>query len=56
MYVHTCLRTCVQSYGDPLFSPTDNVALFLLLPAELRFPQLFMSHLPGQVLCQMCVK
>lgn len=57
MYVHTCSHTCVQSYGESsFFSPTYNVALFLLLPAELRFPQLFMSHLLGQVLCQMCVK
>lgn len=41
----------------PSFLPhTYTVALFFLLPAELRSPQLFMSHLFGQVLCQMCVK
>lgn len=59
IYVHTCSRTCIKIYVDPLFPHTHThccLALFFLLPADLRFPQLFMSHLLGQVLCQMCVK
>lgn len=58
-YVCTCTcRQWGQSALGTLFPPqhTFSAALPCLLAAELRFPQLFMSHLLRQVLCQMCVK
>lgn len=47
VHIGLCRRYCAQ----PLLP--DRV---FLLPPNLRFPQLFMSHLLGQALCQMCVK
>lgn len=55
-----CLHMHLQTVqGKVLWGPlqhTFSAALNFLLAAKLWFPQLFMSHLLGQVLCQMCVK
>lgn len=58
---HVCAHVFTHMHTElwrpSFFPPTPyTVALFFLLPAELLFPQLFMSHLLGQVLRQMCVK
>lgn len=54
MYVNASACKSMQAH---LFTYTHHwLAQFFPLPADLRFLQLFMSHLFGQVLCQMCVK
>lgn len=55
MYVHT--RAC-SSTATFFSHPRTLIDCGSVFPAaaDLRFPQLFMSHLLGQVLCQMCVK
>lgn len=52
MYIHF-LDTHIHTHTHPHIMA---LALVFLLHADLRSPQLFMSHLLGQVLCQMCVK
>lgn len=56
LYVHKCSHTHKDLCRSSFSTLTLFLALFFLLPADLRFPQLFMSHLLGQVLRQMCVK